>query len=277
MSQNKLTVEVQLHRIGKCPVCGKGQMLKGSAGWTCDYFKNLQDKCIFTIFETYSGYTLCEEDAVALIKDGRTMKHTFYTSDGKPFVARLILEKNKVKLQSENRILKVRCPNCGGRVIETQKGYACENFFQEESHCPLYIPRAFCERMITEEEVCTVLEKGHTEILDGFRAQGRTFSAYMVIKADGTCKLDSAVCKCPKCGGQIYTGIKAYTCGNYSNPDIKCNFMIWRNVSGHEVTIDEAKILCREKATPVVTFKTVDGVEYAGRIVLDSQWKIKKG
>ena len=97
MNQNDLPLEVELHRIGPCPVCGKGQMLQGAAGWTCDYFRTLDDKCTFTIFSSYSNYLLTEEDAVALIRDGRTMKHNFMTQSGKGFVARLVLEDGKVK------------------------------------------------------------------------------------------------------------------------------------------------------------------------------------
>ena len=103
MNQNDLPIEVVLHRIGPCPICGKGQMLQGTAGWTCDYFRTIHDKCTFTIFSSYSNYLLTEEDAVALIRDGRTMKHNFMTQSSKGFVARLVLEDGKVKVVGENR------------------------------------------------------------------------------------------------------------------------------------------------------------------------------
>ena len=124
MNQNDLPLEVVLHRIGECPVCHKGQMLQGSAGWTCDYFKNLQDKCTFTIFQSYDGYVLTEDDAVELITAGKTGKRNFHTLDGKPFTAILKLVGNKIKVVGENAILSVRCPKCGGKVKEMQKGYA---------------------------------------------------------------------------------------------------------------------------------------------------------
>lgn len=277
MDQNDLPIEVELHRIGPCPICGKGQMLQGTAGWTCDYFRTIHDKCTFTIFGTYSGYTLTEEDAVALIKDGRTMKHNFVTQSGKGFVARLVLEDGKIKVVGENRTLAIRCPNCGGKIKETQKGYVCENFFQEdENKCPMYIPKSICERYISEKEVEEVLEKGRTEVLDGFHTQGRDFSAYIVMQADGSCKLDSAICKCPKCGGTLYAGSKGYTCGNYSNPAVQCRFVIWRNISGHQMTIDEVKTLCTHFTTPVLIFKTVEGVEYSGKLIINKEWQVKR-
>ncbi len=277
MNQNDLPIEVVLHRIGPCPICGKGQMLQGSAGWTCDYFRTIDDKCTFTIFGSYNGYELTEEDAVALIKHGRTMKHNFVTQSGKGFVARLVLEEGKVKVVGENRTLPIRCPSCGGKVSETMKGYVCENFFNEgEGHCHFYIPKAICERFISENEVLEVLEKGRTEVLDGFHTQERDFSAYIAVQPDGSCKLDSAICKCPKCGGTIYSGSKGYTCGNYSNPDVQCRFVVWRNISGHAMTIDDVKTLCTHKSTPVLTFKTVEGVEYSGRLFINDQWQVRR-
>lgn len=277
MNQNDLPIEVVLHRIGPCPICGKGQMLQGSAGWTCDYFRTIDDKCTFTIFESYSGYMLTEEDAVALIKDGRTMKHNFMTQSGKAFVARLVLEDGKVKVVGENRTLPIRCINCGGKVKETQKGYVCENFFVDEGEkCPMYIPKSICERYISQQEVEAVLQNGRTEVLDGFHTQGREFSAYIAVQKDGSCKLDSAVCECPKCGGTIYTGSKGYTCSNFSNPNVQCKFVIWRNISGHAMTISEVQTLCKHKATQTLTFKTVDGVEYSGRLVINKEWQVKR-
>lgn len=279
MDQNDLPIEVVLHRIGPCPVCGKGQMVQGTAGWTCDYFKSLDDKCAFTIFGSYNGYMLNEEDAVALIRDGRTMKHNFVTQSGKGFVARLVLEDGKVKVVGENRTLSVRCPNCGGKVKETQKGYVCENFFVEGSQsekCQLYIPKAVCERFISEEEVLEVLEKGSSEVLDGFFTQDREFSAYLTVEPGGACKLDSAVCKCPKCGGTLYCGSKGYTCGNYSNPAVQCRFVVWRNISGHIMTMDDVRTLCTHRTTPVLVFRTVEGVEYSGRLVINDQWQVKR-
>ena len=177
----------------------------------------------------------------------------------------------------ENRTLSVRCPNCGGKVKETQKGYACENFFAEDDkRCQLYIPKAVCERYISENEVLEVLEKGRTEVLDGFHTQDRDFSAYITIQEDGSCKLDSAICKCPRCGGTIHSGSKGYTCSNYSNPNVKCRFVIWRNISGHAMSIDDVRTLCKHKSTPVLVFKTVEGVEYSGRLMINNEWQVKR-
>lgn len=278
MDQNDLPVEVVLHRIGKCPVCGKGQMLKGTAGWTCDYFKSLQDKCTFTIFSSYSGYFLYEEDAVKLITDGMTEEKQFFTLSGKPFKARLVREGDKIKVVGSNKVLAVPCPVCGQKVSETQKGYACQGLFSaDEEHCRLWIPKEMCGRTITEAEAEQLLENGRTDVLDGFTAQGKTFSSCLVVDKNGNVTLNGEICRCPKCGGTVHAGIKAYNCSNYRNPSVRCDFVVWRSLAGHNMTVQEVRDLCQQGRTAVLQFCTRDGVPYQRRLYMTDDGQIKMG
>ena len=52
--------------LGLCPICQKGHIMKGSLGYYCNYFKNMNDKCTFNIdmgyvhFKTFLfSYTVC--------------------------------------------------------------------------------------------------------------------------------------------------------------------------------------------------------------------------
>ena len=67
MDQKDIKDKVVLNYIGTCPVCGKGRMLQGSAGWTCNHFKDWEDKCSFTIFGMYSGHVVTEEEAARFL------------------------------------------------------------------------------------------------------------------------------------------------------------------------------------------------------------------
>ena len=186
MEQNDLPIEVVLRKIGECPVCHKGQMTQGTAGWTCDYFQSLQDKCTFTIFRSYDGYVLHEEDAVQLITVGETDYKPFVTLSGKEFTARLKRVGDKIKVVGDNAVLGLPCPVCGRKVKELQNGYACEGFFKEDvEHCNLYIPKTICERPITKDEAEDLLENISTEVLDGFIANGKQFSSCLKIGPDG--------------------------------------------------------------------------------------------
>lgn len=275
MDQNDLPIEVELHRIGQCPVCKKGQMLQGSAGWTCDYFKSLEDKCAFTIFGEYDGYSLTEEDALDLIKDGSTSEREFHTKAGVPFTGRLKRVGDKIKVISSSSYMDTPCPNCGGKVRKTQKGYACLNFFRDgKDHCNLWIQGNICGRTITDEEVEQLLERGYTEVLDGFESSDKPFSSCLVINKNGEAVLDGDICKCPKCGGRVFAGIKAYNCSNFRNPQVKCDFVIWRNLSGRKMSVDDVRVLCANGYSPVLTFYTKDGKPYNKRLVLTQEGKV---
>ena len=277
MNQSDLPLEVVLHRIGDCPICGKGKMLQGSAGWTCDYFVNLREKCTFTIFSKYQGYQLTEEDAVDLITKGECGPKQFFTMSGKPFTAMLKRIGEKIKVVGENAVLSVPCPICGGKVKELQKGYACENFFQEgDTHCPIWVSKEICGRQTTAAEVETLLERGYTEVLDGFMSNGKPFSSCLVIDPRGDVVLKSDICPCPKCGtGRVFAGIKAFNCSNYRDPSVRCDFVIWRNTSGHRMLVDEVRCLCQHRQTPLLTFYSKEGMAYNRHLIINEDGNVK--
>ena len=47
--------------LGLCPICQKGHIMKGSLGYSCNYFKNMNDKCTFNIYHSYWGKALIRE------------------------------------------------------------------------------------------------------------------------------------------------------------------------------------------------------------------------
>ena len=80
---------------------------------------------------------------------------------------------------------------------------------------------------------------------------------------------DNTLCKCPKCGGNLYINKKAYNCSNYRNETIKCDFVIWREMSGRSITPEEAIELCEKKETPVLTgFRDKNGQPMERKLVL---------
>lgn len=276
MEHKDLQVEVVLHKIGECPVCHKGQMLKGTAGWTCDYFHSISDKCTFTIFASYQGYDLTEEDAVELIEKKETGKRIFHTLSGVPFIAQMKIIDGKVKVVGENHILQNRCPTCNGIVKETQKGYVCENFFKEgDGHCLLYINKEICGHLITINDAENLLKNKRTEPIDGFSNNGKSFTSCLVLQPDGSVKLDGKICRCPKCGGIVYVGVKAYNCSNFRDPNIRCDFVIWRNMHGRDITAEDVKEVCENRVTPLMTFKTKTGDTMQRSLYLNDEYKIQ--
>lgn len=73
---------------------------------------------------------------------------------------------------------------------------------------------------------------------------------------------------CPKCGGKVLSYNKAYSCENNKN----CGFIIWKNISGKEITITQAKKLIENRKTDLLKgFKSKNGKDFSAYIVLNGE------
>ena len=64
---------------------------------------------------------------------------------------------------------------------------------------------------------------------------------------NGAINMQSIIGKCPHCGGDIRVGTRAFNCSNYSNQQAPCNFAIWRNIGGHQLSLTEARDICEKE------------------------------
>lgn len=137
-----------------------------------------------------------------------------------------------------------RCPLCGGNVVKTCKGYRCENNIAEQPTCVLNINGIIGNRKMSDEEITELLEHRFI-LLDGFASkEGKTFPSVLELADNGAINMQSVIGKCPHCGGDIRVGTRAFNCSNYSNQQAPCNFAIWRNIGGHQLSLTEAKEIC---------------------------------
>ena len=261
--------------IGVCPICGKGHITEHPFGWACDNSSKNPDgtwyNCKFVVFRQYHGALITEDDVKTLLETGETGELQMCNKDGKPFMGKLVIKDGKVQLAFPPRYLQGRCPVCGGRIKVTGKGYACENFFKkDDGHCNFFIGSTICNRVITEEEAENFLA-GKKQILDGFCSKaGKHFSSLLSTTVEGKVMLNSTICQCPQCGGEIRVGARAYNCSNYSKEDVKCQFSVWRTIDGHEVTPDEVKQLCDKGETDeVIHFYRKDGSQFDKKLKLE--------
>lgn len=261
--------------IGICPICGQGHITEHPFGWACDNSRKNPDgtwyNCKFVVFRQYHGAIITEADVKTLLETGETGEIQMQNKDGKPFIGKLVIKEGKVQLAFPPKYLEGRCPVCGGRIKMTGKGYACENFFKkDDGHCNFFVGSTICNRVITEQEVENFLA-GKKQILDGFTSKaGKHFSSLLSTTVEGKVMLNSTICQCPQCGGEIRVGARAYNCSNYSNEDVKCQFSIWRTIDGHEVTPDEVKQLCDKGETDeVLHFYRKDGSQFDKKLKLE--------
>ena len=151
-------------------------------------------------------------------------------------------------MDSEKKIIG-RCPFCGGNVVKTCKGYRCENNTGEHPSCVLNINAIIGNRKMNDGEIAEFLEKRRI-LLDGFSTkEGKTFPTVLELADDGAVNMQSVIGKCPHCGGEVRVGTRAFNCYNYSNQEASCSFAIWRNIGGHQLTLEEAKELCEKSIT----------------------------
>lgn len=142
-----------------------------------------------------------------------------------------------------------RCPLCGGHVVKTCKGYRCEHNIGEQPSCPLYINSIIGNRRMEDEEVAELLEK-RIVLLDGFATkEGKAFPAMLEIMDDGSINMQGVVAKCPHCGGDVRVGSRAFNCSNFKHETAPCTFSIWRNIGGHQVTLNEVREICEQGIT----------------------------
>lgn len=79
------------------------------------------------------------------------------------------------------------CPLCGGKVIRGIYNYGCAEY---KSGCKFRIPLSLCHRAIPLSAAKQLLEKGTTEVLEGFISKtGKSFSATLKLE-NGNVKFD---------------------------------------------------------------------------------------
>jgi len=135
------------------------------------------------------------------------------------------------------------------RTLSVLRRHRCENNTGEHPSCVLNINAIIGNRKMNDGEIAEFLEKRHI-LLDGFATkEGKTFPTVLELADDGAVNMQSVIGRCPHCGGEVRVGTRAFNCSNYSNQEAPCSFAIWRNIGGHQLTLEEAKELCEKNIT----------------------------
>lgn len=254
------TVEENL----SCPFCGR-QIIKGKFGFFCSGRKD--KTCKFAVSHEICGREITSEQAVKLITKGKTdMIRGFATKDGKMFDARLVLNKAEQKIDFEfpEALL---CPFCGSKILKGEFGFFCAG--KKENGCKFSIGE-ICGKKITEAQVRTLITKGRTGVIKGFKnKQGKEFEACLVLnKTEQKVGFEFPdVLRCPFCGSKVLKGKFGFFCAG--KKENGCKFSVGK-ICGKEITETQViKLITEGKTGLIKGFTRKDGKEFDAYLSLN--------
>ena len=274
-----------------CPICG-GELETTPFGYGCSNYKKDGTGCKFSVGQV-AGRDLSEEEFKMLIQKGRTeVLSGFVSKTRKKFNAALIFKKDEegrpgIRFDfSENKpevIEDVKCPACGGAIVRTPFGYACEHRNRSvEGGCSFAIGK-MAEKDLNAMQLKELLTEGRTSTIRGFKGKtGKKFDACVTLEKDETGRyvtkfdFDHVETKkvkeafCPKCGGEILVVSFGYVCAN-RNPNTPdgCDFSIGKIA---EKDLNEAQVkelLSNGRTSTIRGFKSKTGKKFDACITLD--------
>ena len=172
-----------------CPKCGKGTVRENYRKFVCD-------ACDFSIWKTIAGRELSANEATNLLCHRRLGPlNGFRSRLGREFAAELILKEDFTAafdfgetardddVDPQNCDQVGPCPKCDAPVLDTPRRYVCRDGLKEEGPCDFKISRQILNRQIEAGEVRQLLDKGKTDLLQGFvsKKNRRKFAAHLTM------------------------------------------------------------------------------------------------
>lgn len=232
-----------------CPLCG-GEIVQTPFGFGCaNYSKDDPESCRFSIGKM-AEKSLTESQVKELLTNGRTGTiRGFKSKTGKKFDARVALNRDEggkvtgLKFDFTDlepvKIKDVKCPICGGEIIQTPFGYGCANYSKDNPESCKFAIGKIAGVKLKEAQVKELLLRGKTEVIKGFVAKtGMMFDAPLKLTPEGQVTFDfpekpkpvDTTLKCPKCGELMKKSQWYYEC--------ECGFKVAHTVA--KVELDEA-------------------------------------
>lgn len=232
-----------------CPLCG-GEIVQTPFGFGCaNYSKDDPESCRFSIGKM-AEKSLTESQVKELLTNGRTGTiRGFKSKTGKKFDARVALNRDEagkvtgLKFDFTDlepvKVKDVKCPLCGGEIIQTPFGYGCANYSKDNPESCKFAIGTIAGVKLKEAQVKELLLRGKTEVIKGFIAKtGMMFDAPLKLTPEGQVTFDfpekpkpvDTTLKCPKCGHFMKKSQWYYEC--------ECGFKVAHTVA--KVELEEA-------------------------------------
>lgn len=247
-------VEQKVVKDVKCPLCG-GDIVATSFGYGCANYKPKDESsCRFSIGKM-ADKSFTETQVRQLLTDGITeTMRGFKSKNGKRFDARVALNKDEsgkvtgLKFDFNNvepkKVKDVACPKCGGAVVVTSFGFACENHRRDDAESCNFVVGKVASVKIKEAQLKELLLRGKTDVIEGFVAKtGMKFDAPLKLTEGGDIAFDfpekpkpvETQVPCPDCGKMLMKSQWRYECA--------CGFKIWHTVAKVELSEEIMKEL----------------------------------
>jgi len=185
------------------------------------------------------------------------------------------------KVANENMPLPLdslgKCPQCGQEVVENSKFYSCTGYKQD---CNFLISKTIAGKKISRAQVLKLLIKGHSALIKGFTSKvGTKFDAVLVVK-NGRVEFQFSnsgdkhtIGKCPQCGREVLENTKGYGCSGYK---AGCKMVIWKNIAGREISLEQAKELLEKGSTGVLKgFISHSGKAFDAALIIGLDGKVR--
>lgn len=270
--------------ICNCPKCD-GKIVSRTDFYGCSNFK---EGCKVTIPKRLWGATVNPKAVKDLVLNGKTSNAlTFVSKTGKKYKAVLMMKVSETngKIMFKNelappKVLSVKCPECGGSLIEKNGFYGCENY---TNGCTYGFPKKIFGASLSPSSIEQLITDGKTKeaVTCKSKKTGSTYKAVICYSKDekGEYRFSledigsDYICSCPLCKtGKILKGKKGYFCSGYKDG---CSFGLFAKQYGHEITPSQVKNLCEKKKTSGKCKSSKTGKDYNGYLVLNSDNKVE--
>ena len=209
-----------------------------------------------------------QEDVNSFISD---MQNT--TSQ---WVSQIQASNARINLNTDERLVGLKCPICGAGIRESKFGYVCSGYKKDDPiSCRFSIPFQLAGAKISPTEAIYILKhKRSSKSLTFKSKEGNSFNAYLHIADNKLGFTYDTGYKCPICHMPLYIGKKNVYCKDYKN----CDFRIWTTQANGQISLTDKDIsdLLSGKATRV--FKNLiskSGKSFDASLKFDESYKIK--
>lgn len=149
-----------------CPKCGH-PILKGKAAWGCSGYK---EGCHFVVPFTVYGKRLTDKQVATLLTRGEVAVRGVSDGEGKAdgkfaFDQDFNVVFRRADAPKTVEVSALRCPLCGGRVLEGRQAWGCEGY---KTGCSFKIPYVFMCKKLTPTHLNVLIKKGKTGVIRDF-------------------------------------------------------------------------------------------------------------